>query len=249
MLKRLTPVTRNIIIICAIIWIAGFFSRTLSDAILSKLGLCFVESSTFIPWQPVTYMFVHAQDNFFHIFFNMFTLFMFGPILEHTWGSKRFLLYYFICGIGAAITQECVWALSWQHDYVEGIAKLNGLTFDHMKQIMDAAVAAGDSQWLAAIDSFKAQMITVGASGAIFGILLGFAFVFPNMPLYLFFIPIPIKAKYMVMGYAVIELVFGIGGSLSSIAHFAHLGGMLFALIPLLIWKRNGTLRGNGFYY
>ena len=91
-------------------------------------------------------------------------------------------------------------------------------------------------------------MVTIGASGAIFGILLGFAFVFPNIPMYLFFIPIPIKAKYMVAGYAVLELFFGVGGRMDSVAHFAHLGGMIFGLIILLYWKKKGLLRGGGFY-
>lgn len=91
-------------------------------------------------------------------------------------------------------------------------------------------------------------MVTIGASGAIFGVLLGFAFVFPNIPMYLFFIPVPIKAKYMVIGYAVLEFWFGVGGRMDSVAHFAHLGGMIFGLIILIYWRKKGTLRGNGFY-
>ena len=96
--------------------------------------------------------------------------------------------------------------------------------------------------------SFRTQMVTVGASGAIFGLLLGFAFVFPNMPLYLFFIPVPIKAKYMVIGYGVLEFFLGVGRSADTVAHFAHLGGMVFGLILLLYWKKKGTLNGGSFY-
>ncbi|MDE6254568.1 MAG: rhomboid family intramembrane serine protease, partial [Muribaculaceae bacterium] len=142
---------------------------------------------------------------------------------------------------------EAVWALTWEHEYISGIAKLNGLTYEHMKQVVDMAVASGDVQFTNAIEEFKNTMLVVGASGAIFGLLLGFAFVFPNMPLYLFFIPVPIKAKYMVIGYGVIEFFLGVGGAQSTVAHFAHLGGMLFGLILLLYWKKKGTLGGRIF--
>lgn len=111
-----------------------------------------------------------------------------------------------------------------------------------MQQIVDAAIAVGDGSWLSAIADFKSQMCTIGASGAVYGILLGFAFTFPDLPLYLFFIPVPIKAKYMVIGYGVIEFMLGISGSMSTVAHFAHLGGMLFGIFILLYWKKKGTL-------
>ena len=152
-----------------------------------------------------------------------------------------------MCGVGAAFAQEAVWAMTWRHEYIQGIAALNGLTYDHMQQIVDQATAAGDSGFLAGMADMKSRMMTVGASGAIFGLLLGFAFVFPNMPLYLFFIPVPIKAKYMVIGYAVLEFFFGVQGG-GTIAHFAHLGGMLFGLAMMLYWKKKGTLHGNGYY-
>ena len=108
-------------------------------------------------------------------------------------------------------------------------------------------IAAGDPDFVSAIAKMKDSMVTIGASGAIFGLLLGFAMTFPDMPLYLFFIPVPIKAKYMVIGYAVLEFFLGVNGG-GTIAHFAHLGGMLFGLIILLYWKKKGMLRGNGFY-
>ena len=138
--------------------------------------------------------------------------------------------------------QEVVWAMTWKHDYLTEIAKLNGMTFDHMKQIVDQAVAAGDGRFVRGMAEMKSSMMTIGASGAVFGILLGFAFMFPNLPLYLFFIPIPIKAKYMVAGYAVLEFFFGVGRVADSVAHFAHLGGMIFGLILLLYWKKKGEL-------
>lgn len=246
--RDLPPVTKNIIIINFIIWAVEMIFPDFSTTIVGKLGLHFAHSSSFNPIQVITYMFVHDPHSIAHIFFNMFTLFMFGPMLERIWGSKRFFLFYFICGVGAALVQEAVWALSWEHDYISAIAPLNGMTYDSMKQAVDAAVAQGDGSVLAAMAQMRNSLVTIGASGAIFGLLLGFAFVFPDVPLYLFFIPIPIKAKYMVMGYAVLEFFFGVSGTLGTVAHFAHLGGMLFALIPLIIWYKNGTLRGNRFY-
>ena len=182
-----------------------------------------------------------------HLLFNMFSLWMFGRLLEQVWGSRRFLIYYMVCGIGAALIQEIVWLLTWEHEYISGIALLNGLSYHDMKGIVDSALAHGDSGFINGAASFKNMMMTVGASGAVFGLLLGFAFVFPNMPLYLFFIPVPVKAKYMVLGYAVLEFFFGITGTQSTVAHFAHLGGMIFGLAILLYWKRKGTLRGNLF--
>ena len=121
----------------------------------------------------------------------------------------RFIVFYLVCGIGAAIVQEVVWTFTWEHEYISGIAPLNGLTYDHMKAVVDNALAKGDPQFLSAVAQMKNHMVTIGASGAVFGLLLGFAFVFPDMPLYLFFIPVPIKAKYMVIGYGVIEFFLG----------------------------------------
>jgi len=215
--------------------------------LIDKLGLHLVGSTLFNPIQIITYMFLHDQGNVLHVLFNMFTLWMFGRILEQVWGSRRFFMFYMVCGIGAALVQEGVWALTWRHDYISAIAPLNGLTYDHMAQVVNQALTAHDPQFLSAVAAMKNGMVTIGASGAIFGLLLGFAMTFPNMPLYLFFIPVPIKAKYMVIGYAVLEFFLGVGGG-GTIAHFAHLGGMLFGLAILLYWKKKGTLRGDSFY-
>ncbi len=245
--RYIPPVTKNLIIINVIVWVLCAFSEGIDNMVVRYAGLHFIGSELFNPLQLVTYMFVHART-FTHILFNMFSLYMFGRILEQVWGGKRFLYFYFVCGIGAAFMQELVWWLTWQNEYISGIAALNGLTFDTMKGIVDKGLALGDAQWVSAVDMFKSQMVTVGASGAVFGILLGFAFVFPNMPLYLFFIPVPVKAKYMVAGYAVLEFIFGVSNSMSTVAHFAHLGGMLFGLVILLIWKKQGRLNGGYFF-
>ncbi len=241
------PVTKNLIIINALLWGVELIFPRFGIIMLDKLGLHFVGADLFNPIQILTYMFMHDAGNPLHILFNMFTLWMFGRILEQVWGSRRFFLFYMICGVGAAAVQEAVWALTWKHDYIAAIAPLNGLTYQHMADVVNQALAQGDTQFLAAVAEMKNSMVTIGASGAVFGLLLGFAMTFPNMPLYLFFIPIPIKAKYMVIGYAVLEFFLGVNGG-GTIAHFAHLGGMLFGLIVLLYWKKKGMLRGNGFY-
>lgn len=240
--RSIPPVTKNLIVINLIVWLAEVLVPGFSNTLLDRLGLHLTGSSLFNPAQIFTYMFLHSPSTPFHLLFNMFTLWMFGRILEQVWGSKRYLTFYLVCGVGAALVQEGVWELTWKSDYIDGIARLNGFTTPHMREIVDAAVSAGDGRWLEAMAEFKSSFVTVGASGAIFGLLLGFAFTFPDMPLYLFFIPVPIKAKYMVIGYGVIEFFLGVSGSVSTVAHFAHLGGMLFGLIMLLYWKKKGTL-------
>lgn len=243
------PVTKNLIIINVLIWLVEFLFRRFAEATLIPMGgLHPVGSSLFNPVQILSYMFLHSPDSITHVLFNMFSLWMFGRILEQVWGSKRFFIFYMVCGVGAAFIQEIVWSLTSYHDYISGIAQLNGLTYEHMEDVVNQAFAAGDMRFEEGLAMMKNQMVTVGASGAVFGILLGFAFVFPEMPLYLFFIPVPIKAKYMVAGYAVLEFFFGVSGTLGTIAHFAHLGGMLFGLILLLYWKKKGTLNGGRFY-
>lgn len=232
--SSMPPVTKNIIIINALIWLVEVISPQFGlNGIIRHCGLHFVTASHFNPAQIITYMFVHDQKTFFHVFFNMLTLFFFGPALERIWGTKRFLFFYMVCGVGAALVQEAVWALQWNSYFAQTLA------------INPGATASQIAEFLA---PQKNLLVTVGASGAIFGVLLGFAFVFPNIPMYLFFIPVPIKAKYMVAGYAVLELFFGISGSMDNVAHYAHLGGMLFALILLLFWKKKGNLHGRNYF-
>lgn len=247
-ISGIPPVTRNLIIINILVWAVGAILPDFGAVLETRLGLHYVGAQDFNPVQIITYMFLHSRSSIFHLLFNMFTLWMFGRVLEQVWGSQRFLFFYMVCGIGAALVQEGVWALTWQHEYVSGIARINGLTYDSMKSVVDQAAALGDTRFSTAMAQFRNLMLTVGASGAIFGLLLGFAFVFPNLPLYLFFIPVPVKAKWMVLGYGVLEFFFGITGTQSTVAHFAHLGGMIFGLIILLYWRKKGTLRGNSFY-
>lgn len=246
-LGNIPPVTRNLIIINFLIWAIEAIFPSFGVTIIRTLGLHYVTASNFNPAQIITYMFIHDNHTVLHVLFNMFSLWMFGRILEQVWGPRRYLLFYMICGVGAAFVQELVWSFTWQQEYIDGIAKLNGVTSGYMKEIVDQAATAGDSRFTEAMIQFKQTLVTVGASGAVYGLLLGFAMVFPDMPLYLFFIPVPIKAKWMVLGYGVLEFFLGVSNTGGTVAHFAHLGGMLFGLIILLYWRKKGTLRGNIF--
>lgn len=216
----LPVVVKNLLIINAIMFLADIvlvrFGINMSDI----LGLHFFKASGFYPFQLVTYMFMHG--NFTHLFFNMFALWMFGNTLENIWGPKRFLLYYVLCGLGAGLLQEGV-------QYIEYVTRLS-----HYQSVNMGGTIVPMSQYLN-------WMTTVGASGAIYGLLLAFGMMFPNSMIYLYFF-VPIKAKWFVIGYAVIELLSGVFSSGDQVAHFAHLGGMLVGLVIILIWKKKGRL-------
>lgn len=215
------PVTLNLIIVNFIVWLAALTLPKIAGINLNYwLGLHYFEADDFNAIQLVTYMFLHDTGSIDHIFFNMFSVFMFGRTLEAVWGGKRFLFYYITTGIGAALIQEVAWYFE-LHSAIEGMG--TNLTASQ-------------------------PIITVGASGAAFGILLAFGMLFPNAPLFIIFIPIPIKAKYFVIFYGILELFFGISGTMSSVAHFAHLGGMLFGFFLIRYWKKKG-IGGGGFYY
>lgn len=217
--RVLPPVVKHLLIINALLFLATFTLNRFNIDLSKYLGLHFFLASDFMPYQLLTYMFMHA--NFEHIFFNMFALWMFGNTLENIWGSKRFLLFYIVCGLGAALCQEVVQFIDFEirTDW-RGLAVLN----DGMREVLNT--------WN-----------TVGASGAVYGLLLAFGMLFPNSRIYLYFL-FPIKAKWFVIGYAVIELLSGFFSS-GNVAHFAHLGGMLFGLILILIWKKKGKLYGE----
>lgn len=237
------PVTKNLIIINFIIWLAMMlFPAKIGDVVMHYCGLHYFEASDFNLAQVFTYMFVHSTDGIAHLFFNMFTLFMFGITLERVLGGKRYLFFYLSCGIGAAIMQEIVWYFCWESIFVKPIANLNGISLSAAKEAIQEAVVMGYDL------PFLNSLVTVGASGAIYGVLLAFGMIFPNRPLYLMFIPVPIKAKWMVIGYGLIELALGLASARDGVAHFAHLGGMIFGFLILWYWKRNGTINRNGYY-
>lgn len=219
-------VTKNLLIINVLCFLGAMVARRYGVDLNDMLGLHFFRAPDFNPAQLITYMFMHA--NFQHIFFNMFAVWMFGRTLEMVWGPKRFLFYYILCGIGAGLIQEGV---QWV-DYVVNLSQYE-------------RVNTGIS--IISMDEYLNLLTTVGASGAVYAILLAFGMLFPNSEMFIFPLPMPIKAKYFVIGYAVLELVLGITGG-DGIAHFAHLGGMLFGLILIIYWrKKNGG--GQQIYY
>ena len=239
--KNFPTITKNLLIINILMWLAQITLPRVGINLTELLGLHYWGASDFNPAQMISYMFLHSDKDFTHLFFNMFSLLMFGPLLERVLGSKRFLFYYISCGLGAALVQEIVWQFTWKDMFAPFFANAGGWSMEDAYNAIDAAIAQGEN-----IPALNA-LLTIGASGCVFGILLAFGMLFPNLPLYLMFIPIPIKAKYMVIGYGAIELFFGVTGTMDSVAHFAHLGGMLFGLLLLLIWKKKGNIGGNSF--
>ena len=221
--RVLPPVVKHLLIINVLLYLATFTMNRFQIDLTDYLGLHFFKASDFRAYQLITYIFMHG--NFEHLFFNMFALWMFGNTLENIWGSKRFLWFYMLCGIGAGLCQEVVQYIQ----YVTTLAQYDSVNFGGGQVISMA--------------NYLNMLNTVGASGAIYGLLLAFGMMFPNSMIYLYFF-VPIKAKWFVIGYAVIELVSGfIGGG--NVAHFAHLGGMLFGLILILVWKKKGRLYGD----
>ena len=195
---NLPPVVRNLVIINIVVMIATWLG---GDRMYGTFALFSFGSPLFRPWQLVTHMFMHG--GFWHIFFNMYTLFFFGMALERTWGSKKFVIYYFVTGLGAAACHLAVM-------YLQG-APLN--------------------------------IPTVGASGAVYGVLLAYGMLYPNSRITMVFpIPVTLKAKWFVVIFGAIELVTGIFDTTSGIAHFAHLGGMIFGFFLILWWKKRNRL-------
>ncbi len=237
--RSMPPVTKNLIIINAIVWLAMLMLPKIDTNMMNYCALHFFEAPHFNVFQFVSYMFMHSTTNLFHLFFNMFTLFMFGITLEHVLGSKRFLIFYMVCGLGAALIQEAVWAVSLNDIIINGLAQQNHTTADAI------------TQWVTFNPDILPQnydiFTTIGASGAVYGILLAFGMLFPNRPLYFMFLPVPIKAKWMVLIWGGLELLLGLSEASDGVAHFAHLGGMIFGFMLIYYWKKKGTVHGD--YY
>jgi membrane associated rhomboid family serine protease len=241
MWRNMPPVTKNLLIINTLIWaFMAIAPWTLSMRMDALFSLHYVTSPGFKIWQPFTYMFLHG--GFTHLFFNMFALFMFGTTIEYVMGSRRFLSFYVVCGLGAAFIQEIVYALM----LTKYNAMFTPVEYEYIVQNGWQAIQEGKNFMDPYMGGLNALVngSTVGASGAIYGILLAFGMIFPNREMYIMFIPVPVKAKWVVLGYAVIELVMGISGANDNVAHFAHLGGMIFAFVMLIYWKKKGYFRG-----
>ena len=213
-MRNIPTVTRYILIANFVVFLLTALMQRYGVDLNTIGGLHFYSAQSFHWWQPFTYMFLHA--NFSHIFFNMFAVWMFAPVIEQQWGERRFLIYYLVCGLGAAFIQEVVWSM--------------------LLSNLSASYSA------AALAQYAYYMNTIGASGAVFGILFAFGWLYPDVPMFIIFIPIPIRARVFVIIYALIELFAGVGSvagfTADNVAHFAHLGGMLFGWLLVLYWKK-----------
>ena len=234
---NLPPVVKNLIIVNVLFFLATVMLQRSDINLYQYLGLYYPASAHFRLHQFFTYMFMHDASGIGHIFFNMFALFMFGRTLESVWGPKRFLIFYLITGVGAALIQTLVGFIQ----YKGIIANMDPQQIAYVKESGAAIWAQGKnfSDPLSGKLNAMLNTPTIGASGAIFGVLLAFGMLFPNTQLMLLFPPIPIKAKYFVIGYGLLELFFGVSGIQGSVAHFAHLGGMLFGFILIKYWNKN----------
>ncbi|MBY0543079.1 MAG: rhomboid family intramembrane serine protease [Sphingobacteriaceae bacterium] len=225
-MNNITPVVKNLLIINVIFFFATWLFQQQGIALDQYLAVFYFDSPNFKIWQPITYMFMHG--NLTHIFFNMFALYSFGSILEAHWGGKRFINFYLITGLGALALQWGVQAFEVYQITGSSIHDLATLTVQNERDL-------GTLQQI-----YFGPM--VGASGAIFGLLVAFGMLYPNLEMYIMFIPVPVKAKYIVPVYIVLELVLGfskIEGD--SVAHFAHLGGALIGYILVKIWRNKTT--------
>jgi membrane associated rhomboid family serine protease len=265
-MPSLPTIVKNLLIINGLCFLANLILESrFGYSLNSLLGLYYPGSPEFKPIQLITHVFMHSS--FMHLFFNMFSLWMFGSVLENYWGPKRFFIYYFVTALGAAALYLGVESLEIYR------MKAAIASFSASPDISNFLLFVGDHKGLVTQDyylrlvqfanewnthqqdplylqqatevmnnfvSAKMSIPVVGASGAVFGLLLGFGMLFPNTELMLIFIPVPIKAKYFVMGYGALELYQGITNNPSdNVAHFAHLGGMLFGFILIRIWNKN----------
>ena len=264
----LPPVVKNLLILNVLFFLAKIVCQKYGVDLDVWLGLHYFTADAYRPWQIVTYMFMHG--NFAHLFFNMFALWMFGAVVENYWGSKRFLLFYLITGVGAAMVQYGVMAYSTARVMAVCNQFLDAPTIDNLMSIRGQfgtkseiyklltteyinplTANPGDMErWGRCINDItylrdnwpNLLPACIGASGAVFGLLLAFGMLFPNSQIYLYFL-IPMKAKWFVILYGLLELFFGVSGAADGVAHFAHLGGMLFGILLILLWRKKDRSR------
>ncbi len=265
--KLLPDVVKNLLIINVILFLATQFYLYRGIDLTDILGLHYFGSSKFRVYQIVTYMFMHDPSSIMHIFFNMLALYMFGSAVENYWGPKKFLTYYMLTGFGAAVAHYAIVyyqlapRLAVFNDYLESadMNKLYALVHstayaDRFSSDFLATMQTDPTRALTLsidyVSIFKEEMlnapVVIGASGAVFGVLLAFGMLFPNSILYLFF-ALPIKAKYAVVIFGILELYLGIKAD-DNVAHFAHLGGLVTGIIIILFWRKNNHRNQNDFY-
>lgn len=228
-------VTKNIIIINVLLFLGKFAAQSQGIDLDRHLAMFYPGSPFFKPWQMVSHIFMHG--NFTHLLFNMFAIWMFGTRLEQMWGPKRFLQFYFFSALGAFLLHFGIVYIQIQQllplvepTMLQEIINTGGDLLMSGRNYTDPTLSAINLNY---------HVPVLGASGAVFGILVAFALYWPNTELYILFLPIPIKAKYAVMGYAAFELFSGISGIMPGIAHFAHLGGALFGFLMVKYWNKN----------
>lgn len=256
MFGTLTPIVKNLILINVIIFLLQYM---LSIDLISIFGLRYIHAETFRPYQFLTHIFTHSS--FMHLFSNMFALFIFGPLLERFWGSRRFLFFYLVTGLGASFLYSAInyYEINALENQVESYMsnptpsgfdtfvlenaefayqRLSGFIDQYYDNPESSSYVNESRQYATQLLEGKKNIPMVGASGAVFGILMAFGLLFPNTELFLLFFPFPIKAKYFVLFYGLYELFAGFGRVPGdNVAHFAHLGGMLFAFILIKIWR------------
>jgi membrane associated rhomboid family serine protease len=238
MMNNMTDTVKQLLILNILFFVGSYFVPQATDL----LALHYFESAKFQLWQPLSHMFMHG--NLMHIFFNMFALVSFGSALEHFWGPKKFLFFYFSCGIGAALIHSGV-NYYYFHDALNTLMA-NGFQKAEIFKILNEGKFMTSWQAVLSPSTFDAMIgaltPTVGASGAIYGLLVAFAFMFPNAELALLFIPVPIKAKYFVPAIVLLDLFSGVTGYSifgGGIAHFAHVGGAAVGFLMMWYWKKN----------
>ena len=222
MFRNIPIVTRNLLIINVLVYLLASVVELGGKSLTDWGALHFFMASDFHVYQFITYQFLHG--GFTHLFFNMFALWMFGCVIENVWGPKKFIFYYIFCGIGAGLCQEMVQYISFAAD---------GLTSLDPAQVLNV-----NGQRLMTVDQIMNLSSTIGASGAVYGILLAFGMTFPNERIFIFPLPIPIKAKWFVAIYAIIEFVSAMSSVGDGVAHMAHIGGMLFGFLLILYWRK-----------
>jgi membrane associated rhomboid family serine protease len=234
-MNNIPSMTKNLLIVNFLAFVATWVLELRGIDLTSLLGLHFFMASDFHIYQFVTYMFLHGGLT--HIFFNMFALWMFGSVIERVWGPKKFLFYYIVCGIGAGVAQEVVQYATYMYEDMGAYQYVN---VNGVQVTTDAYI----NLWT-----------TIGASGAVYAILLAFGMIFPNERLFIIPFPFPIKAKWLIVGYIAIELFSAMSGPGDGVAHMAHLGGMLFGFLLIRYWQKHpdssqrfGRSKGQEFF-
>ena len=265
--RFLPEVVKNLLIINVIMYLATQLMLSRGVDLTDILGLHYFASEKFRIYQIVTYMFMHDSNSFMHILLNMLALYMFGSVVENVWGGKKFLTFYLLTGFGAAVAHYAIVYFQMQPSIAFFNDYINSADLNQMYALVNSdaygssfgpdfreLLQTNPTQALEVSIDFAKQFrnellnapVVIGASGAVYGVLLAYGMLFPNSLLYLFF-AIPVKAKYVVVLYGIIELFSGISGG-DNVAHFAHLGGLVTGIIIILYWRQKDRRKRNDYF-